>query len=87
MAPTANSGAALAAYLLSPSGQFIPLSEPELAGVLRDSGVIRWAGDPVPDSEWLPLAMSIHDFRWKLRCCTRYEPGRSAAAPSKAVRS
>ena len=77
------------AMLFEPEpGQFLPLVRtPEIVGVLRDSGVIEWAGDPVPDSEWAPLAMGVNDFRWKLSCCNRYEPARIAAAPRQAVRS
>jgi hypothetical protein len=38
----------------------------ELVAVLRDSGVIQWAGDPVPDDEWRMIAVAVMVYRYKI---------------------
>jgi hypothetical protein len=46
---------------------FVGLATPrELEAVLRDSGVIQWAGDPVPDAEWRMIALAILVYRYKI---------------------
>lgn len=48
----------------------------EIVAVLRDEGVVQWAGDAVPDDEWQPIAWSVHDIRLRLPLVPTYITGR-----------
>ena len=58
-------------------GCFNPLSrEAEIADVLENGGVFKWEGNPIFSREWVGIARSVNDIRWRLPVCSddRYLP-------------
>ena len=66
---------------------FVGLATPrELQAVLRDSGAIQWAGDPVPDDEWQMVTLSVLTYRYKVPAASQRFAAIPTASAARTVR-